>query len=109
MADGVVYNGERLGIKGYRAMLQADVDAIPDLRFTPEILLARRQCRSLPGCFVRMQSPARVPGFRADRYAGHRFRSTSSIRFDEWRISSEVWSVIDKEGIREQISPQCSG
>jgi len=29
-------------------------------------------------------------------------------RFDEWRIV-EVWSVIDKEAIREQISPQCSG
>src|SRR4051794_10118344 len=40
VGEGLVYNGERLGVNGYRAMLEADVEAIPDLRFIPEILLA---------------------------------------------------------------------
>jgi predicted ester cyclase len=68
VADGVVYNGERLGINGYRAMLEADIDAIPDLQFTPEILLADHNvvaCRLFFEC-----NPRRVSGFRADRYAG---------------------------------------
>ncbi|SHF27087.1 Predicted ester cyclase [Loktanella atrilutea] len=29
----VAYNGTRIGLSGYRAMLAADVQAIPDLRF----------------------------------------------------------------------------
>ncbi len=40
VADEVRRNGERLGLDGYRTMLEADVRAIPDLQFVPEILIA---------------------------------------------------------------------
>lgn len=40
VADEVIHNGKRLGLTGYRAMLEADTAAIPDLEFIPEILLA---------------------------------------------------------------------
>jgi len=106
VADGVVYNGERLGIKGYRAMLQADVDAIPDLQFTPEILLADDNvvaCRLFFECNPRRAFLGFEPTGTQVAFPEHVF-----YRFDEWRIV-EVWSVIDKEAIREQISPECSG
>jgi predicted ester cyclase len=74
VADGVVYNGERLGINGYRAMLEADVDAIPDLQFTPETLLADHNV-------VACSSSALPSGIFLDsncRASESRFRSTSS-------------------------------
>jgi predicted ester cyclase len=53
VAEEVQYNGERLGLSGYRAMLEADTFAIPDLQFVPEILLADDHfvsCRLFFGC-----------------------------------------------------------
>ena len=40
VADDVLYNGRLLGLDGYRAMLESDTHAVPDLQFIPEILLA---------------------------------------------------------------------
>jgi Predicted ester cyclase len=36
----VVRNEERLGLEGYRLLLEGDVRAIPDLRFTIDLLVA---------------------------------------------------------------------
>jgi predicted ester cyclase len=102
VADGVVHNGKRLGLKGYRAMLEADVDAIPDLQFIPEILLADDHvvaCRLHFRC-----TPQR--DFLGFELTGKRVSFPEHVfyRFDDGRIV-EVWSVIDKEAIREQVSP----
>ena len=36
--DDVHHNGRRLGLDGYRAMLEADYEQIPDLHFNIELL-----------------------------------------------------------------------
>ncbi len=106
VADGVWYNGGRLGLKGYRAMLEADVDAIPDLRFTPEILISDGDvvaCRLFFRCTPQREFLGFEPTGTQISFPEHVF-----YRFDDRRIV-EVWSVIDKEAIREQLSPQSSG
>ncbi len=106
VADGVVHNGERLGVSGYRAMLEADVDAIPDLRFIPEILISDGDvvvCRLVFRCTPQRDFLGFEPTGTQVSFAEHVF-----YRFDDRRIV-EVWSVIDKETIREQLSPQSSG
>ncbi len=38
--NDVCHNGKTLGVAGYRAMLERDVDEIPDLRFEIQLLVA---------------------------------------------------------------------
>jgi predicted ester cyclase len=99
--DEVVYNGERVGLSGYRAMLEDDVEAIPDLRFVPKILLADEHvvsCRLFFEC-----TPART--FLSFEPTGGRVSFSEHVfyAFREGRIA-EVWSVIDREAIRRQLS-----
>lgn len=101
VADEVVYNGEGIGLRGYRAMLQADTDAIPDLEFTPDILLADDRvvsCRLFFQCTPQHAFLGFEPTGGRLSFAEHVFYA-----FDNRRIV-EVWSVIDKETIREQLS-----
>lgn len=100
VADDVVHNGKALGLSGYRAMLESDVRAIPDLRFNAELLLADD---SVVGCRLFFECTPREPflGFQptGDRvsFAEHVF-----YRFQDGRIA-EVWSLIDREAIRDQV------
>ena len=87
-------------------MLEADVDAIPDLQFTPEILLADDNvvaCRLFFRCTPQREFLGFKPTGTQISFPEHVF-----YRFDDRRIV-EVWSVIDKEAVREQLSPQSSG
>jgi predicted ester cyclase len=105
VAEGVAHNGKRLGLKGYRAMLESDVDAIPDLQFIPEILLADDNvvaCRLVFQCTPRRAFLGFEPSGKRVSFPEHAF-----YRFDDRRIV-EVWSVIDKGAIREQVSPRSS-
>jgi predicted ester cyclase len=101
VAEEVVYNGERIGLSGYRAMLQADTDAIPDLEFVPDILLADDRvvsCRLFFQC-----TPQRA--FLGFEPTGERISFPEHVFYAfENRQIVEVWSVIDKETIREQLS-----
>jgi predicted ester cyclase len=36
--DGVRYNGQRIGLSGYRKMLERDFDEVPDLHFDIQLL-----------------------------------------------------------------------
>jgi predicted ester cyclase len=101
VADGVVYNGKRVGLSGYRAMLEADTGAIPDLQFVPEILLSDGPfvfCRLLFDCTPQQS-------FLGFEPTGGRVSFSEHVvyRFDDRHIV-EVWSLIDKEAVREQIS-----
>jgi predicted ester cyclase len=101
VAEEVRYNGERVGLGGYRAMLEADTSAIPDLRFVPELLVAEDQivaCRLFFEC-----SPQHA--FLGFEPTGGRISFSEHVfyKFDSRRIV-EVWSLIDRETIREQIS-----
>jgi predicted ester cyclase len=56
VADVLSYNGKRMSLGDYRAMLEADTYAIPDLQFRPEVLLANDQvvaCRLFFRCTPR--------------------------------------------------------
>jgi predicted ester cyclase len=103
VADEVVYNGRRLGLSGYRSMLEADTQAIPDLEFTPEILLADDHvvsCRLFFQCTPQRAFLGFEPTGSPVRFAEHVF-----YRVDDRKIV-EVWSVIDKQAIRDQLSAE---
>jgi predicted ester cyclase len=101
VADDVTYNREPLGLSGYRAMLEADTHAIPDLQFVPEILLADDHvvsCRLHFECTPEREFLGLAPtGVRIT------FAENVFYRFAEGRIA-QVWSLIDKEAVREQMS-----
>jgi len=99
VADDVVHNGRALGLSGYRAMLESDTHAIPDLEFVPEILLADDRvvsCRLMFQCTPQHE----FLGFEA---TGQRVSFAEHVfyRFDGGRIS-EVHSLIDRDAVRQQ-------
>jgi len=103
VADEVLYNGKRLGLSGYRAMLEADTEAIPDLEFIPEILLADGHVVS---CRLFFQCTP-LQAFLGFKPTGGRVSFPEHVfyRFDNRQIV-EVWSVIDKAAIGEQLSKE---
>ena len=101
VAEEVQYNGERLGLRGYREMLEADTSAIPDLQFVPELLVADGHVVS---CRLFFECSPQHPFLGFESTGGRiSFPEHVFYRFDNRRIA-EVWSLIDKETIREQIS-----
>ncbi|AQT78989.1 ester cyclase [Mycolicibacterium litorale] len=103
VSDEVVYNGVRVGLSGYRAMLESDTGATQDLQFVPEILIADGQmvsCRLFFQCTPQRTFLGFEPTGGQVSFAEH-----ALYRFENGRIA-EVWSVIDKEAVREQISRQ---
>ncbi len=101
VANELSYNGTPMTLGDYRAMLEKDVDAIPDLQFQPELLLADDHvvaCRLYFRCTPRHTFLGFEPTGDEVSFPEHVF-----YRFDGGRIV-EVWSVIDKQAIREQVS-----
>ena len=103
VADQLSYNGRHMTLDDYRAMLEGDTRAIPDLQFHPELLVADDRvvaCRLYFRCTPRHAFQGFEPTGRQVEFAEHVF-----YRFRERRIV-EVWSLIDKETIRDQVSAQ---
>ncbi|OPX10372.1 ester cyclase [Mycobacterium sp. AT1] len=99
VADDVVHNGRALGLNGYRAMLESDTHAIPDVEFVPEILLADDRvvsCRLFFQCTPEHEFLGFEPTGQRVSFAEHVF-----YRFHGGRIS-EVHSLIDRDAIRQQ-------
>jgi predicted ester cyclase len=98
--DGVSRNGERLGLSGYRKMLENDFDEIPDLHFNIGLLI------SDPPCIAsRLQfdcTPKRK--FLGLDVMGKRVSFAENV-FYEFRSEKiwQVWSVIDKAAIEAQL------
>lgn len=100
VADDVIHNGRRIGLSGYRDMLERDVHEIPDLRFVVELLVT--------------QPPVVASRLAFDCRPRHRFLG---LPIDGRRISfaenvfytfrdgkiAQVWSVIDKTAIETQL------
>ena len=105
VADEVVHNGRSLGLAGYRAMLEADIHAVPDLLYVPQILIADDpivSCRLFFECTPRHTFLGLEPTGQRISFAEHVI-----YRFDDRRIA-EVWSVIETEAIRAQLHrPSC--
>ena len=98
--DDVHYNGERVGLDGYRAMLENDFRHIPDLYFVIDLLIAdppRIASRLLFDC----TPVAELFGLPVN---GRRVSFTENV-FYEWRAGRilHVYSVIDKAAIEAQL------
>ena len=99
--DDVRHNDRPLGLTGYRAMLEGDFDAIPDLFFRIERLVSEPPyvaSRLRFDCTPRaMLFGLPVNGKRIS------FCENVIYQFRERRIAN-VWSVIDKAAIEAQLS-----
>ena len=96
----VHYNGERIGLSGYREMLERDFSEIPDLHFDIQFLIceppriaSRLGFNCTPkGNFLGLEVNGRKVSFAENVF----------YEFDERKIKA-VWSIIDKAAIERQL------
>ena len=96
----VRYNGERIGLSGYRAMLEGDFRAIPDLYFDIRLLICEP-----PRVASRLSFDCTPQGILFGLPVnGKRVSFTENVfyGFRDGRIEN-VWSVIDKAAIGAQL------
>jgi predicted ester cyclase len=94
------YNGEVVGLAGYRTMLEQDFESIPDLRFDILLLIAEP-----PHVAARLGFDCAPKGKVFDLPVnGRRVQFTENVfyAFRDGRIDT-VWSVIDKAAIAAQL------
>lgn len=100
VAAEVIHNDRRIGLSGYRDMLEGDFRAIPDLRFAPEMVAVdppHVACRLVFDCApIGMLFGLPVNGRRV------RFHENVFYRFENTRIA-QVWSIIDRAAIASQL------
>ena len=98
--EDVEYNGRRVGLSGYRAMLEGNYRDIPDLRFLIQMLVAGA---SAIGARLNFDcTPAgRFLGLDID---GQRVSFSENVFYEyaNGRIRY-VWSVVDKGAIEAQL------
>lgn len=98
--DEVEHNGRKIGLDGYRTMLEGDYRAIPDLSFDIGMLISQP-----PDIGARLTFDCTPVGSLFDLpVAGKRVRFDENVfyRFSDGRIRW-VWSIIDKAAIAAQI------
>ncbi|MDQ7984775.1 ester cyclase [Pseudomonas sp. G34] len=99
--DDVVHNGRRLGLGGYREMLERDYQEIPDLQFSVRLLTceesmvaSRLDFHCTPkGRFLDVPVNGRKVAFSENVF----------YAFGDGKIA-EVWSVVDKAAIEAQLA-----
>ncbi|MHB2266082.1 ester cyclase [Aliihoeflea sp. PC F10.4] len=97
----ITHNGRPLGVEGYRDMLIADYEAIPDLRFNIDLLVtdARRVAvRLLFDCTPKGEFLGLPVHGRRVTFAEHAFYAYSNDKI------VSVRSIIDKGAIEAQIT-----
>lgn len=100
VSDDVIHNDRRLGLDGYRAMLQDDGRRIPDLRFRIEQVVVQA-----PRVAARLRFDVAPTGdFLGLAVNGRRVNFCENVfyLFDRGRIA-QVWSVLDKAAIEAQL------
>jgi predicted ester cyclase len=98
--DDAIHNGRRIGLSGYREMLERDFEEIPDLCFNirmlvsdPPYIASRLDFDCTPkGTFLGLQ----VNGNRVS------FSENVIYQFRGGKIV-QVWSVVDKAAIEAQL------
>jgi predicted ester cyclase len=98
--DDVFYNGQRVGLSGYRRMLERDFSEIPDLHFNIELLVSEA-----PYIASRLGFDCTPKGrFLGLDVNGKRVSFTENV-FYKFRAAQivQVWSVIDKAAIEAQL------
>ena len=98
--DDVSHNGRRIGLSGYREMLERDFRDIPDLRFNIALLVADATHVASRLAFD-CAPKGKFLGLDVD---GRRVTFAENV-FYEFRNGkiAEVWSVIDKAAIEAQL------
>ena len=98
--DDVHYNGQRIGLPGYREMLERDFQEIPDLCFTIQLLMS-----DPPYIASRLGFDCTPKGKFLDLPVNGKRVSFAENVFYEFREEKivQVWSVIDKAAIEAQI------
>ena len=99
--DGVYHNGRRLGISGYREMLERDFQEIPDLCFDIQLLVS-----DPPYIASRLRFDCTPKGrFLGLHVNGKRISFTENVFYEFRNVRIEqVWSIIDKAAIEAQLS-----
>ncbi|KPQ24765.1 MAG: hypothetical protein HLUCCA13_08185 [Halomonas sp. HL-48] len=98
--EDVHHNGKPLGLDGYRAMLEADYEQIPDLYFNIQLLVA-----DPPHIASRLRFDVTPKGnFMGLPVNGRKVTFCENVfyLFHDQKIR-EVWSVIDKAAIEAQL------
>lgn len=99
----VEYNGQGIGVDGYRKMLEQNYRDIPDLRFAVQLLIADG---------VRVASRLKFDCTPVGRFLGldidgRRVSFCENVIYEyEAGKIRRVWSVIDKAAIEAQLSGQ---
>ncbi|RUU27494.1 MAG: ester cyclase [Mesorhizobium sp.] len=98
--DEVIHNGRRLGLSGYREMLERDFDEIPDLYFNVQMLISEP-----PYIASRLGFDCTPKGTFLGLPLGGRKVSFAENVIYEFRDEKivQVWSVIDKTAIEAQL------
>jgi predicted ester cyclase len=100
VGDDVKYNGQRIGLLGYREMLERDFREIPDLRFEIQFLVCEP-----PRVASRLQFDCTPIGtFLGLPVNGKRISFAENVFYELGgdRIQ-QVWSVIDRTAIERQL------
>ncbi len=98
--EDVHYNGERIGLTGYRTMLEEDFRAVPDLYFDVRLLICEP-----PHVASRLSFNCTPQGMLFGLHVnGKKVLFTENVfyEFRDGRIEV-VWSVIDKAAIEAQL------
>lgn len=98
--DDVHYNGQRIGLSGYREMLERDFSEIPDLYFNIQLLMS-----DSPYIASRLTFACTPKGkFLGLNVNGKTVSFTENVfyQFQGGKIE-HVWSVIDKAAIEAQL------
>lgn len=99
--DDAVHNGRRLGLTGYREMLERDYQEIPDLRFNIRLLTCEESTIG-----SRLDFHCAPKGRFLDLPVNGRKVAFSENVFYTFRNGkiAEVWSVVDKAAIEAQLT-----
>ena len=98
--EDVHYNGKRIGLPGYREMLEGDFRAIPDLHFDIHLLICEP-----PRVASRLNFDCTPNGMLFGLPVNGRrvaFAENVFYEFRDQRIA-HVWSIIDKAAIEAQL------
>jgi predicted ester cyclase len=98
--DDVQHNGKRIGLSGYRAMLEGDFRAIPGLYFNSRLLIS-----DPPRIASRLHFDCTPSGVLFGLPVnGKRIQFTENVFYEflDGRIET-VWSIIDKAAIEAQL------
>jgi predicted ester cyclase len=98
--DDVHHNGRRIGLSGYRQMLERDFAEIPDLHFSIQLLVS-----DTPYVASRLGFDCRPKGkFLGLDVNGKRVSFTENVFYEFRGVQiAQVWSVIDKAAIEAQL------